>query len=176
MRGVVTLAAAQTLPDDTPQRSLLILIAFVVAAGTLVVQGGTLPFLVDRLGLAGDPSAPDPDRESIVTDLAAAGIEALDDPDLRRPDGTTYDPEVVADVRDRLSAPAAPGDPATAQARADQYRELRLVMIHAMREALLRARADGVYDSASLESALLMLDADQITTELRAGRLGGGQE
>jgi CPA1 family monovalent cation:H+ antiporter len=53
---------------------------------------------------------------------------------------------------------------------------LRLVMIHAMREALLRARADGVYDSASLESALLMLDADQITTELRAGRLGGGQE
>ena len=32
MRGVVTLAAAQTLPDDTPSRALLVLIAFVVAA------------------------------------------------------------------------------------------------------------------------------------------------
>ena len=34
MRGAVTLAAAQSLPADTPQRSLLVLIAFVVAAGT----------------------------------------------------------------------------------------------------------------------------------------------
>ncbi|MGO1295031.1 MAG: cation:proton antiporter, partial [Cellulosimicrobium funkei] len=48
MRGVVTLAAAQTLPLDTPQRSFLVLVAFGVAAGTLVVQGGTLPWVVRR--------------------------------------------------------------------------------------------------------------------------------
>ncbi|MDA0180356.1 sodium:proton antiporter [Solirubrobacter phytolaccae] len=46
MRGAVTLAAAQTLPEDTPQRSLLILIAFLVAAGSLILQGGTLPRVV----------------------------------------------------------------------------------------------------------------------------------
>lgn len=42
MRGVVTLAAAQTLPSDAPYRSLLVLVAFVVAGVSLVVQGGLL--------------------------------------------------------------------------------------------------------------------------------------
>ncbi len=42
MRGAITLAAAQTLPAAAPHRSLLVLIAFVVAAGSLVIQGGTL--------------------------------------------------------------------------------------------------------------------------------------
>lgn len=46
MRGAVTLAAAQTLPDDTPSRSLLIFIAFLVAAGALLIQGGTLKRVV----------------------------------------------------------------------------------------------------------------------------------
>ena len=49
MRGVVTLAAAQSLPRGTPYRSPLILIAFTVAIVTLLVQGGTLP--------VGDPAA-----------------------------------------------------------------------------------------------------------------------
>src|SRR5699024_8674587 len=42
MRGVVTVAAAQTLPGDTPHRSLLVLIAFLVATASLLLQGGTL--------------------------------------------------------------------------------------------------------------------------------------
>ncbi|QGH69747.1 sodium:proton antiporter [Pseudactinotalea sp. HY158] len=42
MRGVVTVAAAQTLPADTPHRSLLVLIAFIVAAGSLLLQGSSL--------------------------------------------------------------------------------------------------------------------------------------
>src|SRR5690606_13220636 len=33
MRGAVTLAAAQTLPQTTPDRSLIVFIAFLVAAG-----------------------------------------------------------------------------------------------------------------------------------------------
>ena len=49
MRGVVTLAAVFALPADTPQRSVLVLAAFVVVAGTLLLQGSTLPALVRRL-------------------------------------------------------------------------------------------------------------------------------
>jgi NhaP-type Na+/H+ or K+/H+ antiporter len=41
MRGAVTIAAAQTLPDDAPSRSLLILVAFAVAVASLLVQGST---------------------------------------------------------------------------------------------------------------------------------------
>ena len=39
MRGAVTVAAAQTLPEDTPQRSVLVLIAFAVAALSLLRAG-----------------------------------------------------------------------------------------------------------------------------------------
>ena len=46
MRGVVTLAAAQTLPHETAERPLLVFVAFLVAVGSLMVQGLTLPWLV----------------------------------------------------------------------------------------------------------------------------------
>jgi CPA1 family monovalent cation:H+ antiporter len=49
MRGAVTVAAAQTLPEDTPQRPVLVLIAFAVAALSLLLQGGTIgPLLSER--------------------------------------------------------------------------------------------------------------------------------
>ncbi|WKK71418.1 sodium:proton antiporter [Rathayibacter oskolensis] len=43
MRGVVTLAAAQSLPEGTPYRSQLILIAFTVAVVTLLLQERRCP-------------------------------------------------------------------------------------------------------------------------------------
>lgn len=46
MRGAVTLAAAQTLPLDTPNRSTLILIAFAVAVLSLGIQGSLLAPMV----------------------------------------------------------------------------------------------------------------------------------
>ncbi len=49
MRGAVSVAAAQTLPADTPYRSLLVLIAFLLAGGSLVLQGTTLGALARRL-------------------------------------------------------------------------------------------------------------------------------
>ncbi|WP_166997940.1 cation:proton antiporter [Paramicrobacterium fandaimingii] len=49
MRGAVTLAAAQTLPADTPHRSILILVAFIVAVGSLLLQGGSLGWVVRRV-------------------------------------------------------------------------------------------------------------------------------
>lgn len=46
MRGAVTVAAAQSLPEDTPNRALLVLIAFFVAGGSLLLQGGTLRWVI----------------------------------------------------------------------------------------------------------------------------------
>src|SRR5919204_513962 len=42
MRGVVTLAAAFVIPEDTRYREVLLLMAFTVTAGTLFVQGMSL--------------------------------------------------------------------------------------------------------------------------------------
>ena len=43
MRGAVTLATDQTLPEETPDRALLVFVAFLVPASALVIQSGTLP-------------------------------------------------------------------------------------------------------------------------------------
>lgn len=61
MRGAVTVAAVQTLPLDTPDRSLLVFIAFAVAAGSLAIQGGTLPWVIARV----KPAPPDPELRRI---------------------------------------------------------------------------------------------------------------
>ncbi len=60
MRGIVTLAAALALPDGSgsapafPYRDLIVLTAFSVVLGTLVIQGLTLRPLVMMLGLDDD--------------------------------------------------------------------------------------------------------------------------
>jgi CPA1 family monovalent cation:H+ antiporter len=56
MRGIVTLAAAIALPPGFPLRDLIVLTAFAVVLGTLLVQGLTLKVLLRALDLHdGDP-------------------------------------------------------------------------------------------------------------------------
>ena len=46
MRGAITLAAAQTISTHAPMRALLLMIALLIAAGALIIQGLTLPTLI----------------------------------------------------------------------------------------------------------------------------------
>lgn len=56
MRGIVSLAAALALPPAFPYRDLIVLTAFAVVVGTLVIQGLTLKPLMRALDLHdGDP-------------------------------------------------------------------------------------------------------------------------
>lgn len=58
MRGIVTLAAALALPERFPARDLIVLTAFLVVLGTLLIQGLTLKPLLRALNLKdGDPVA-----------------------------------------------------------------------------------------------------------------------
>ena len=54
MRGIVTLAAAFALPDNFPYRDLILLTAFAVVLGSLVMQGLTLRPLINLLKLKAD--------------------------------------------------------------------------------------------------------------------------
>jgi len=54
MRGIVTLAAALALPTAFPYRDLIVFCAFCVVLTTLVIQGSTLRWLIQRVGLHGD--------------------------------------------------------------------------------------------------------------------------
>jgi monovalent cation/hydrogen antiporter len=54
MRGIVTLAAAFALPEHFPHRDLMLLTAFAVVLGTLVLQGFTLKPIIVWLDMASD--------------------------------------------------------------------------------------------------------------------------
>ncbi len=171
MRGVVTVAAAQSLPADTPHRSFLVLVAFLVAAGSLLLQGGTLPWVVRRLGLAGGVSPGDTDQRAVRLELDTAAAAVVDAPDLRRTDGRRFDPGVVSRVRRDVvrELEVRDTDAATSADVFAQYKELRLRTIAAQRDVLLDARSSGVYSSQALSHALDLLDAEQIDLELRRG-------
>jgi monovalent cation/hydrogen antiporter len=166
MRGVVTLAAAQTLPEDAVQRPLLIFVAFLVAVGSLLLQGFSLPLVVRMVGLQGTGDAgPSPEEHArLFTELRAAAAVALEDPGLRKPDGQPFSPEYLAGISTRLTDP--PDDDDTT--RAKEFHLLRLAMIDAMRARLNELSAYGTYSTAVLRHALAELDADQISIEIRA--------
>ena len=69
MRGIVSLAAAMALPPEFPYRGLIVLTAFAVVFGTLVIQGLTLKPLLRRLDLRDD--------DPVGREVEAARQEAL---------------------------------------------------------------------------------------------------
>lgn len=164
MRGVVTLAAAQTLPRETEHRPLLIFIAFMVAVISLLLQGFTLPLLVRMLRIPVEPAGPTREEQRRLDDeLRTAASAALQDPGLARRDGSPFTERIVDKVGMRLVDP--PDDDVTAAAR--EVLELRLVLIEAMRARLIEVGASGTFSTAALRHALAELDADQLSLELR---------
>ncbi|MBW9094894.1 sodium:proton antiporter [Microbacterium jejuense] len=164
MRGVVTLAAAQTLPRDTPARELLVLIAFAVAIGSLAIQGFTLPWLVKLLKFpvsTGDESL-QLELDRLDDELRLAAASALRDPKLTRRDGTPFSPELMA----RNARLMEPRDDKLG-ALTGEMLELRLASIEAMRAELSTLSHGGAYSTAALRRALAELDADQLSVELR---------
>ncbi len=149
MRGAVTVAAAQTLPEDTPQRSVLVLVAFAVAAMSLAVQGGTIGPLLRLL----TPKADDPAQDGQATAERTRIMDLLKTSAQTVPD-----------------APRPSGDP-TPEGFSVAKRH-RLDVIAAQRSALLDARDNGTFDADVLATALANLDASQIALEMR-GKLAG---
>ena len=147
MRGAITLAAAQTLPEDTPLRSVLVLIAFAVAVVSLVGQGASVAPLVDALTPAGSAHE-SREREK----------------EERR--------HILELLRERAADVPAPDRSADLdRARAFQVEsDYRLAVIDVQRRALLDARDTGTFDADVLAHELAVIDAAQIAIELRTGR------
>ncbi|MDQ3325013.1 MAG: Na+/H+ antiporter [Actinomycetota bacterium] len=160
MRGVVTLAAVFLLPADTPERSVLVLIAFVVTVGTLLLNGTTLPYMVRWLGLSGPDPAEDHLQEAGVLQRAStAATRALDEALVGD------EPEaVVARLRRRSvqRAEAAwerlgntPDPPSAVYARPRER------MLEAERAEIVRIRDEGVVAHDVLRDVLLIVDLEE---------------
>lgn len=164
MRGVVTIAAAQSLPLETPYRAELVLIAFTVAIVTLLLQGGTLPLVIRVSRVGGtDEQAARAELAGLVEEISAVGVAALDDPELRTDGAEPFDPGVVERVRAssliRVESAAERTDAGVGPH--EQFRQLRRRVLDAEREALLDARTAGTYSSEVLAKAQRMLDVEE---------------
>jgi hypothetical protein len=176
MRGVVTLAAAQSLPLSIPYRPQLILIAFTVAFVSIVLQGGTLPWLIRVIGLRGaDIGADRRLLAQLLDDLSEAGLAVLDDPETAAGTTTAVDPEVVERVRQSSYLRAESAWERTIMTDAPHesrphhvYRTLRLAVVDAERTRLLLERARGSYPSRVLTEAQSLLDLEETRLRSRA--------
>lgn len=161
MRGAVTVAAAQTLPYDMPYRSLLVLIAFLVATLSLALQGGSMPALVRRLAFPPpDRTAAARERETLASAVEQAALVVLEDAALCKEDGTVYGPELVSMVRERLIDSLH--DPEH-ELQWREARELTDRLLEAQRKRLLDIRIEGTCSSEALQEALARIDAVQIS-------------
>ncbi|MBK1658871.1 cation:proton antiporter [Paracraurococcus ruber] len=149
MRGIVTLAAALALPEAFPHRDLILLTAFAVTLVTLVAQGLTLRWLLDRLGMPDDGAVA---QEAALARTATARAAAAALAGLPGPEAALLRGEYAA----RL-APAA----GTAEALAALQR--RAVQAQRQRLAALRREGtigDDAFHLVEEEIDLIELSAD----------------
>lgn len=160
MRGVVTLAAVFLIPPGTEHREVLVALAFTVTAGTLLIQGTTLPLMVRWLGLSGPDPAEDHLQEAVVFQRAASkGIEQLEQ-DLTGNESQ----DVVDRLRHRSLERAnsvwerlgSDNDPPSRQ-----YVRLRTAMLQAERREVLDVRRGGRIDADVLRAVLDALDVEE---------------
>lgn len=139
MRGIVTLAAAYALPVAFPFRDLILLCAFCVVVGTLVLQGLTLRPLILSLGLKDDRPV---DREVHLINrrMTQVALAALDGDRSAESDVLRQE---LASLRDGTSSV---DEEPHGHSRHD---ELRARVIGAQRSMLLEMRAsDEIGDDA----------------------------
>lgn len=164
MRGVVTLAAVFAIDPAVEHREVLVFIALVVVAGTLLLQGSTLPWVVRRLGLGGPDPAEDALQAAVVyQQAAAAGARRL----AEITDDDTS-PELLGELRARSESRSNAlwerlgRDRETPSTR---YAQLREQMLEAEREELLKIRAGGTVDHEVLEDVMMTLDIEESILE-----------
>jgi monovalent cation/hydrogen antiporter len=174
MRGAVSLAAALALPLTTdagapfPDRELLIFLSFAIILGTLVVQGLTLPGLIQLLKLEDDGLA---EREEAKARIRAA--EAA----LRRLEDLLDEPWVREDTaermrglynfrRQRFHSRLDPNADGAAEDRSADYQRLRRELLDAERRAVLELRRSGHIDDDVMRRVVRDLDLEDVRLDL----------
>ena len=166
MRGVVTLAAALTLPlnedvasADYP-RELFVFVAFAVIVLTLLIQGTTLPMLSQRLGVREDTTAEDALAEAGVQHAASrAALERLEATAGEAPQSVVDRLRALTDSRAN-SAWERLGNQAQETPSA-AYGRLRREMITAERHVFKIARNEGRISEEVLNRAQRDLDLEE---------------
>jgi Na+/H+ antiporter len=169
MRGGISLAAALALPlatsgmSEFPQRDLLIFLTFTVILATLVIQGLSLPLLIQSLGLRDDGAGAQEEAHARQHATQAA-LDRLSQlaaaEDLPR--------DLVEDLRGhfthmnaRFSARADGNGDEERESWAATLHRLRREMITAERRTVISLRDDGTISDDVLQRIQRALDLEE---------------
>ncbi|UQU67044.1 Na+/H+ antiporter [Couchioplanes caeruleus] len=166
MRGVVTLAAALTLPPAGEvtsggyPRELFVFVAFAIIVLTLLVQGTTLPVLARRLGVSEDTSAEDALAEASVQHAASrAARERLEASAQGAPASVVERLRALTDSRSNGAWERLGNQEQETPSAA--YGRLRREMITAERHVFKIARNEGRIPEEVLNRAQRELDLEE---------------
>ncbi|KJL31618.1 cation:proton antiporter [Microbacterium oxydans] len=180
MRGVVTLAIALAAADlatlDDKSSHAIVVVAFVVTVGTLLLQGLTLPMLIRRLGIAGDvdhaqdakalQAVKEKSREAGKAFLAEKRVEweakygpvdlGVFDAFTKRMSRVEKDTDAAQEVEDAVPRPS--------------YEDLVALSkgwLQVRREILLKERDAGELDEELMRELIAAMDAEELALDTR---------
>jgi len=168
MRGAVSLAAALAIPLSTdagaafPDRDLIIFLTFGVILGTLVVQGLTLPALIEALGLEDDGLAEKEEAKARIhaAEAALVRLEELVEEDWVREDTAERMRGLYGFRRDRFSSRFDPDGDGSVEGRSLDYQRLRRELLDAERDAVVELRRTGHIDDEVMRRVVRDLDLE----------------
>jgi Na+/H+ antiporter len=160
MRGVVTLAAAFVIPPSTPHRDVLLLVAFTVTAGTLFLQGLSLPWVARRLKVPSpDPGADALARANLLHQASQSGLAELDR--LEEDDPHSVGETIRDRVRRRDFAAWERIGAGAGETPSETYGRWRKLMIDAERKRVLEIRSTGTVAHEVVDEVLSLLDIEE---------------
>ena len=181
MRGVVTLATALAAADlatlGTEASHAIVVVAFIVTVGTLLLQGLTLPMLITRLGIASDSEHEEDaaalaavqakTREAGKEFLAARRVEwesthgrvdlGLFDAFAKRMTRVEKDADEAQQVEDAVTRPSF-----------DELIALSRGWLKVRREIVLAERDAGNLDEEVMRELLAAMDAEELALDTRS--------
>jgi monovalent cation/hydrogen antiporter len=168
MRGAVSLAAALAIPLATdagtafPARDLIVFLTFCVILGTLVVQGLTLPLLIDMLKVEPDHLDEKEDSKARIksAEAALARLEMLLDEDWVRQDTAERLRGLYNFRRDRFASRFDSESDGAIEEQSQNYQRLRRELLEAEREAIVGLRRDGVINDDAMRRLQRDLDLE----------------
>ncbi len=162
MRGVVSLAAALSLPltlsnnQPFPYRDLLIFLTIVVIGFSLFIQGGSLPALIRLLGIKADESNSEELERMIRLQMTREAIRALDEHATNH--GIDRTDPVFQHVVNAYVEAATANMAARDRAESEVFTEFESVAVSSQRKLILNLREGDNIDEDLFQQLQQELD------------------
>lgn len=180
MRGVVTLATALAAADlaglDPDAEHAIVVVAFVVTVGTLLLQGLTLPWMIRRLEVVDDVEAKEDERQiaavqarsrevgkAYLREARTRWVAEYGEDQLR-----TFDAFAKRLVKLESDTDAVAPDAAAARIGYEQFLPLMKGWLSVRRALLLEERDAGTLSEEVMHELIAAMDAEELALDARA--------